>query len=111
MDNRTRIGYTQHGLGETYMLLGAYAQAIEYFDKSLVHYRRQGSKQNEANVLAPYATALNGLGQTAAAEKYYRLAITQQKEMQLSFCLSFSLLDWGVFQLEQGWLTEARINP
>ncbi len=110
LDDRTRMGYTQHGLGETYMLLGAYDQAIEQFDKSLELYRRQGNKQNEANVLAPYATALNGLGQTDAAEKYYRLAIARQKDFQLSFCLCFSLLDWGTFQLEQGWLAEAEIT-
>jgi tetratricopeptide (TPR) repeat protein len=90
--------------------LGAYAQAKEHFDKGLAFYRRQGNKGSEANTLSPYATALNGLGQTAAAENYYRLAIGMQKELQLIYSLRFSLIDWGAFQQEQGWLTEAELT-
>ena len=30
--------------------------------------------------------------------------------MKLNFVLGFSLLDWGAFQLRQGWLSEAEIT-
>ena len=30
--------------------------------------------------------------------------------MKLNYVLRFSLLEWGVFQLRQGWLTEAEIT-
>jgi tetratricopeptide (TPR) repeat protein len=73
-------------------------------------HRRQGNKAGEANSLASYANALNGLGKIKTAENYYRQAIAMQKELQLSFCLRFSLLDWGAFQQEQGRLTEAELT-
>jgi len=110
IDNRVKLGHAHNNLGETYLLLGAYAQAKDHFEKGLEIYRRQGNKGSEANTLSPYATALKGLGQTDAAENYYRLAIAMQKELQLNFCLRFSLLDWGAFQLEQGWLMEAELT-
>jgi len=110
IDNRVKLGHAHNNLGETYLLLGAYAQAKDHFDKGLEIYRRQGNKGSEANTLSPYATALNRLGRTDAAENYYRLAIAMQKELQLNFCLRFSLLDWGAFQLEQGWLMEAELT-
>jgi tetratricopeptide (TPR) repeat protein len=65
---------------------------------------------NEANTLSAYATILNGLGQTEEAEKQYRVAIAAQKALKLNFSLSFSLLDWGAFQHQQGWLTEAELT-
>ena len=110
IDNQVKLGHAHHNLGETYLLLGAYAKAKEHFDKGLAFYRRQGNKGSEANTLSPYATALNGLGQTDTAENYYRLAIGMQKELQLNYSLRFSLLDWGAFQQEQGWLTEAELT-
>jgi predicted ATPase/DNA-binding SARP family transcriptional activator len=110
IDYRAKLGHAHHNLGETYLLLGAYAQAKEHFDKGLEIYRRQGSQVSEANTFASYANALNGLGQTEAAKNYYQQAIAMQKDLQLTFCLRFSLLDWGTFQQEQGWLTEAELT-
>ena len=88
-------------------MLGAYEQARDHAAKSLLISHEQGNKVGEANTLTVYATSLNELGQTEEAEKQYRKAIRAQKEMNMNWSLSFSLLEWGAFQLSAGWLEEA----
>jgi tetratricopeptide (TPR) repeat protein len=110
INNHTKLGAAHHNLAETYVLLGAYEQAREHTRKSLEISRQQGNKVNEANTLSLYAAILDRLGQTEEAEKLYRAAIAAQKALKLNFSLRFSLLDWGIFQLRQGWLTEAEIT-
>jgi tetratricopeptide (TPR) repeat protein len=109
-NNQTRLGVAHHNLAETYVLLGAYEQAKEHTRKSLEISRQQSRKMNEANTLSLYAQIMDRLGQTKAAEKQYRTAIATQKALKVSFSLRFSLIDWGTFQYQQGWLNEAELT-
>lgn len=110
INNRTKLGNAHNNLAETYVLLGAYEQAREHTIKSLEISRRQGNKVSQANTLSLYAVILDKLGHTKEAEKQFRAAITAQKTLKLNFSLRFSLLDWGAFQLAQGWLSEAELT-
>jgi predicted ATPase/DNA-binding SARP family transcriptional activator len=104
---RLNLNRAHNNLAETFVLLGAYEQAKEHALKSLSISREQGNKVNEINTLSVYAAILDGLGQTEEAEKQYRTAISTQKELSMNWSLSYSLLDWGDFQLRAGRLTEA----
>ena len=104
---RVNLNRAHNNLAETYVLLGAYEQAKEHALKSLSISREQGNKVNEINTLSVYAATLDGLGQTEEAEKQYRTAISAQKELSMNWSLSYSLLDWGDFQLRAGRLVEA----
>ena len=110
INNRTKLGAAHNNLAETYVLLGAYEQAREHTLKSLEISRQQNHKVNEANTLSLSAVVMNRLGQTESAEKQYQAAIASQKALKLSFSLRFSLLDWGMFQYQQGRLAEAEIT-
>lgn len=110
INNQTRLGVAHNNLAETYVLLGAYEQAREHTLKSLEISRQQSRKMNEANTLSLYALIMDRLGQTEVAEKQYRAAIAVQKTLKVSFSLRFSLLDWGTFQYQQGWLDEAELT-
>jgi tetratricopeptide (TPR) repeat protein len=65
---------------------------------------------NEINTLSVYATILARLGQTEKAEKQYQAAIAAQKALKLNSFLSFSLLDWGDFQLRTARLAGAELT-
>jgi tetratricopeptide (TPR) repeat protein len=110
INNHTKLCRAHNNLAETYVLLGAYEQAKDHTLKSLEISRRQGNKVNEINTLSVYATILGRLGQIEEAEKLYQTAIAAQKALKLNSFLSFSLLDWGDFQLRTGRLVEAEIT-
>ncbi|MCB0155101.1 MAG: tetratricopeptide repeat protein [Anaerolineae bacterium] len=109
INNQTRLGSAHHNLAETYVLLGAYEQAKAHTLKSLEIFRQQNRKIYEANTLSLYALIMDRLGHIEAAEKQYPAAIATLKALKASFSLTFSLLDWGMFQYHQGRLDEAEL--
>jgi predicted ATPase/DNA-binding SARP family transcriptional activator len=107
---RTKLSGAHNNLAETLVLLGAYGQAEAEASRSLALSREQNHEVNVANTQAVYAASLDGLGRTEEAETVYRAAIAAQKTLGMGWSLSYSLLDWGDFQLRAGRPLEAGLS-
>jgi predicted ATPase/DNA-binding SARP family transcriptional activator len=109
LDYRTRLGVAHHNLAATYILLGAYDQALEHAHLSLELAQQQANKIDEARALSRLARIRDMLGRTEEAEDNYRAAVASLRMLKLNFDLSYTLLEWGDFQLRAGQMAEAKI--